>query len=128
MNHPVLAKVSALYPKLGNEIASLMPAGWETAWVQVEADDQSASMGVNGFCVTQTDTKPQYVRIPHSIFKIFEDMRKVTKESGHPPFTTVTFILHSDGKFNGEYGYDPVPIEGEYERRLAWEKKWLGGA
>ncbi len=40
---------------------------------------------------------------------------------------TIVYDRRADGTphFNAEAGYEPIPLEEEYERRVAWETKIL---
>ena len=56
---------------------------------------------------------------------MFEQLHGLGTQGSKSVWTNLTFTLERGGKFDVEFGYEPVPIEGEYERRLAWIAKHL---
>ncbi len=118
-----LEQIYASYQHMGNEIAHALPADWQRAWVLVEHDDYSCSVACF-YSSLDTSIEPGYIVMPDSVFKAFSQLRQICRETTNDAWSTATFILERE-KFRIEYGYDPVPIEGELERRRAWKKKYL---
>jgi len=69
--------------------------------------------------------KTTYFGIPAADFAYFNALNRESL----PPWTTMTIVYdrRADGTphFNAEAGYEPIPLEEEYERRVAWETKIL---
>ena len=119
----VLKDLAHLYEEAGNQIAVALPAGWKTAWVQVEMEEDNGSVAC--FYVTSApSSKPAYCPTPMELYDIFKEMRQVAAANDEA-WTTATFILRSDGTFDIEYGYDPAPLDEISDRRKAWKEKYL---
>ena len=114
--------LATLYQHIGHEISKTLPDDWQTAWVQVEMEEKSWSVDCF-YSVVDSSVEPCYTELPNSVNTAFRRLRQVASTTGE--WTTATFILKRDGAFTIEYGYDPVPIEQIYERRLAWKQKYL---
>jgi hypothetical protein len=119
-----LEETGKLYATIGNEVAAALPPAWEKAWLQVEIIPESTAVGA--YYIGGTTKTPAGVKMPRTLFRIFEQLHRLAKQyDSNNVWTNLTFTLDRSGKFDVEYGYDPVPIEGEYERRLAWMAKHL---
>ena len=112
-----------LFTAIGNEVASALPPGWEKVWLQVEIIPESTAIGA--FFIGGTTTRPTYIKMPRRLFRMFEQLHGLGTQGSKSVWTNLTFTLERGGKFDVEFGYEPVPIEGEYERRLAWIAKHL---
>ncbi len=118
-----LEQIAESYQHIGNEIAHALPADWQRAWVQVEHDDYSCSVACF-YSGLDTSIEPRFIDISDRLFEAFRQLRQECRETTNDAWSTATVILEPE-KFRIEYGYDPVPIEREVERRRAWKKKYL---
>ena len=118
-----LEQIAESYRHISDEITHALPADWQRAWVQVEHDDYSCSVACF-YSGLDTSIEPSYIVMPHSVFSAFGRLRQICRETTNATWSMATFILERE-KFRIEYGYDPVPIEEEFERRRAWKKKYL---
>jgi hypothetical protein len=119
----MLDKISALYPAIGNATAAALPTGWQKVWVYVEILPGRTSVAT--FYTKEDPAKLEYMRLPRQVFRLFEQLHQVSQADPQTAWTNVTFIMTNTGKFNVEYGYEPVPVESEVERRRTWERKYL---
>jgi Protein of unknown function, DUF600 len=120
MESSALDELGKLYERAGKQVAGILPRGWQTAWCQVEMEEDHGS--VNCFYVGADAPKPAYVRAPPELFNTF---KAIWDGSPEPTWTTATFILHVGGKFDIDYGYDDISLDEVVERRAAWKRKYL---
>ncbi len=118
-----LEQIAESYRRISDEITHALPADWQRAWVQVEHDDYSCSVACFASGL-DTSIEPRFIDMPNSLFKAFRQLRQECRETTNGAWSTATVILEPE-KFRIEFGYDPVPIEGELERRRTWKKKYL---
>ncbi|MGP6159322.1 MAG: immunity protein YezG family protein [Vulcanimicrobiaceae bacterium] len=119
------AEFGKIYSKLGNDVAAALPQGWHKAWVQAEMDTDNGMVAC--YYATAAQPKPQQLDdMPLSIYKDFRALQDAARRfEPANVWTTATFILGSDRKFKVELGYEPIPIEDQYERRIEWENKYF---
>jgi hypothetical protein len=122
----MLDKISAFYPAIGNAIAAGLPTGWQKVWVYVEILPGRTS--VAAYYTKEDPAKLEYIRLPRQVFRLFEQLHQGSRADPQTAWTNVTFIMMNTGKFSVEYGYEPVPVEGEVERRRTWERKYLASS
>ena len=119
----VLDAYPAIYQEVATELSRVLPAGWQTAWVQVEMEDGNGSIAC--FAAVPGAPKPMHVKLPVRVFDLFAKMREIARGSDPAgAWTNATFVLKNAGAFTVDYGYEPVPIEDQYARRIAWKKKY----
>lgn len=125
-DHPdrhLLDQYSAVYPDIAAGLTPALPPDWRGVWVQVEMTPDNGSIAC--FLISDTAAKPVHVKLPMRVFDCFARMQRIALEIDRKHMgTTATFILRSDGTFNIDYGYDPIPIEGIVDRRIAWKKRY----
>ena len=100
-----------------------VPADWRDVWLHVECEGSRTS--VARFIPSDSRPKNAYLDIPTSDFGCFTALNEATD----PRWTAMTLVYHhGDGdttNFKAEASYDPVPVEDQYKRRLAWKAKYL---
>ncbi len=96
---------------------------WVDIWIQVECEGSGTS--VARFVKSGKIPQPTYVGIAFPDFAPFIALNR----DSNPRWTTMTLLYTRNNNgathFKAEAGYEPVPIENEYERRLAWKAKYL---
>ena len=113
----------AIYQEVATELDRALPAGWQSAWVQVEMEDGNGSIAC--FAKVPTGPKAMHVKLPVRVFDLFAKMREIARTAADAgAWTNATFMLLHDGTFKVDYGYEPMPIEEQYDRRIAWKKKY----
>ena len=116
----VLERHSAELQRIGDAVVRALPKGWERAWLQVEAEPSAVSVAC--FYTGAGASKPTHAALPDKISMLFHDLHRA---AGADAWSQLTFAVDRSGKFNADFGYEPVPTEGMYERRLAWKDKVL---
>jgi hypothetical protein len=119
------AEFGEIYKKLGNHVAGALPARWQKAWVQAEIDSDNGMVAC--YYTTAGEATPEQLdELPFTVYKDFRDLQDAARRfDPKHVWTTATFTLQHDGTFKIDLGYEPIPIEAQYERRLDWEKKHL---
>ena len=124
MEGKLLEIQSGAFAEIGNAVAAELPKGWSKVWLQVEMAPSSGS--VAAFYVAPDTPKPSYVDLSFNIYTLFAKFYAATRNADPSgAWSTMTYILESDGKLHVDYGYEPVSPAGRFERRLAWEAKYL---
>ena len=118
-----LERYAAIYPRIGAELQRALPPGWSTAWACAEIDDLSSAMFVY---YLDAAGAVGWIVPPLRLLEHCAALRDAAR-SAEPsqPWTTATFVLRSDGTFTVDYGYEPVPIADEVERRARWKAQYL---
>jgi len=102
-----------------------VPHDWRDIWLQVECEGSGTS--VARFVSTTSNAKPTFLEVPFSDFAPFVALNR----ESDPQWTAMTLLYHRGHDdavgFKAEVGYEPVPVENEYERRQAWKAKYLQG-
>lgn len=119
------AEFGKIYKKLGSDVAAALPRDWQKAWVQAEMDVDNGMVA----CYYTTPAQPSPEQMDDPPLAVYKDFRALQDAARRLDpanvWTTATFVLGSDGKFTIDLGYEPIPIEAQYERRLEWEKKYF---
>lgn len=116
-----------LYEEAATLINRTIPEPWETAWLQVEIHGDESGGGGAGFYNTKNSPDVvRYFEFGPDYYAIWFDIWKFFREHGKQPWSTATFTLRHNGKFDIQFGYQDLLAENEYDRRLTWEKTHLG--
>ena len=117
-------KITKLYRHAGKLIAKIAPKDWQTAWTLVEMEDITGSV-ICFYRSIDDAIQPPLGQLPLDLYNDFRNIWRVTRQANPPNmWSSVTFILQRNGTFTIEYGYEPVPIEDEFERLEAWKQKY----
>lgn len=118
-------QIEAFYPIIGQQAYDAAPIEFKKLWISMEMIDDVSSIGM--YCETETGDFHCFYNGLADLTATFYAMRRTFVATGHPPFSSATFILTSTGKFSIDYGYEDVSDFGlGYERQIAWIKQYLG--
>ncbi len=116
--------LAKLYRQTRTAISKTLPDDWQTAWVLVEMEEGTGSL----ICYYRSEDgsiKPLMSGVSLDAYSAFRRVRhEMSQASTTPQWSSATYILQRNGAFSIEYGYEPVPIEDEEERRQAWKQKY----
>ena len=113
--------LTKLYRQIRIAISKTLPDDWQTAWVLVEMEQGTGSL----ICYYRSEDgsiKPLMSGVSLDAYSAFRRIRHEMHQT--PQWSSATYILQRNGVFTIEYGYAPVPIENEEERRQAWKQKY----
>lgn len=132
-------KLNEIYIKIANTIDETIPEKWDKVFMygEILEDVQKAF-----FYYYPTGSKePVYSHDIPEIFDISEDeydelllqlidniteLQNELKNNGQEPWTNLTFILESNGKFKFEYDYTDLLEVDDIAHHAVWEYKYLG--
>ena len=118
-------RIESLYSEIADALHENINSGFDTAWINVE---MQKDVGLLGVYFKTPDAQCFTIRPSVSLFKLFNALWHEFIAAGQPAWSTATFTIHSDGKFNLDFGYDNVS-DGRttsLDRVKAWMKKHLG--
>jgi hypothetical protein len=108
------------YQEIADRLVPLLPPEWSEARVLAEMRPDNGM--VVGFARVRGSADPQWLDLRTPIYDAFRTMYDAAIGSGDKAqrWTSATLELQSDGSFNVTYGYDPVPVEDQYDRVDEW--------
>jgi len=115
--------VPKTYKRIARELRRALPRGWAKTWAWSEMSERDGSVVVYYVDAAQ---KVGWIMPPLALYDRFRELNNAARRAD-PRFvwTSATFALDADGGFVVDYGYEPIPIEDEDERRIAWKEKYL---
>jgi hypothetical protein len=116
----MLESYAQSYGEIAARLVPELPAGWSEA--RVLAEMRADNGMVVGFARLPNAVEPLWLDLPNTVYDAFRAMHDAAVRSGDPAqrWTSATLRLQRDGTFNVQYGYDPVPIEDQFERVDDW--------
>ncbi len=131
-------KCEILYSEIGNKLNEIIPAKWDKILLYVEVEPGVVSYyycfyeANNGNLVQFDDLVKKYgvdageLRLKElELTKVIKQLNNEFANNNQERWTTMTFILNSDGEFNIDYGYEDLYETDEVTRRKQWEDKYL---
>jgi hypothetical protein len=119
----LLASYAKVYKKIGATLQRELPAGWMKAWAYCEMDSHDGLVVVY---YLDAERNVAWIRPPLPLYECYRELNDAAREGGEAQvWTTATFALEANGKFNVDFGYGAVPIEEEQARRTAWKLRYL---
>jgi len=119
----LLERYAALYEKIARELQRALPAGWTKAWAWSEMSERDGSVVVYYLDAAQT---VGWIEPPLALYDRFRELNNAARRTDPAlVWTSATFTLDVQGAFNVDFGYDPIPIDEEDDRRAAWKIKYL---
>lgn len=121
-----------MLPEIVSVLERTLPADWDTVVFYAEYSDDAFSIEY----FVKTPQQADFVKcfsIPGvertALLNDFIEIDKVIspeREALDPSkrWSTMTLVLHADGKFRVDYGYDDSD-ESPYLKKQAWKKKYL---
>ncbi len=117
--------LAIFYRQIRTAISKTLPDDWQRVWVLVEMEVDTGSL-VCYYRGEDGSIKPLMSGVSLEVYSAFRRVRQEMSQASTPPlWSSLTYILQRNGTFSIDYGYDPVPIEDEEERRHMWEQKYL---
>jgi len=127
----------SIYQEIATTINDLIPEKWSKVFLYVEGwEDFSTEYFYyypeDGGAPLLSYNIPDQFGLDNEEFEDRESelaelvlsLQDVFKEQGQEPWTNLTFILNSDGKFNVEYGYEDLREVNMVEQRDSWKAKY----
>lgn len=128
-----------LYEKIANKANEMIPEEWEKLSMYAEVSEGASE--VYFYYYPKRKNTPIYSLDIVDIFEIsedefdemsmelndyFEELREEFKRNKQEPWTSLTLMLESNGKFNIDYDYTDLSESDSYEQHIIWRYKYLG--
>lgn len=118
-------EIEALYPEIGQEMFSALPANFKQAWATAELLDDVS--GTEIFYQSQQNEHFHIYDGLDDLDDLIFNLREQFKSSNKEPWSTITVWLNEEGNFSIDFGYEDVSDLGEAgARREEWIKKTMG--
>jgi len=128
-----------VYEKIANRVNEMIPEEWEKVALYAEVSEYASSVYFY-YYPTVKDTpiysldivdifeidEDEFDKMNMELFEYFEELREEFKRNEQEPWTNLTLMLESDGKFNIEYDYTDLSEADDYEQQIIWEYLHLG--
>ncbi|MGL5084878.1 MAG: immunity protein YezG family protein [Clostridium sp.] len=131
-------KSEGLYQELAIKLNDGIPVDWDKIIVFCEVERGWTSL----YCIFYESytkemkemfslpreygiNRKDYISWEMEIEEIIKEINKAFIEEGEACWTSITFILTSDGKFKADFGYEDVYSSSVSERRAIWAKKYI---
>ena len=128
--------METIYQKIADQIQKMIPEKWSSAYLYAEKwadydtvyfyyypeNDIKALLHyeiTERFQVDSTEFDQLEDDLRDTVLQIYEKQMSQEEE----PWTSMTFILKSTGKFRIEYGYQDLSLLGPVEKRRLWKEK-----
>jgi hypothetical protein len=119
----LLERYAALYEEIASELQHALEPGWTKTWAWSEMSERDGSVVVYYLDGAQTI---RWITPPLTLYERFRQLNNAARNADpNAVWTSVTFTLDANGAFEVDFGYDPIPIENEAERRTAWKARYL---
>ncbi len=131
MGDPLLAGGTQAFQHIVVTVAEILPDDWHTVWLYAEVMEGTGLIRCFVDTADPADgPMPRQVRFePVRMFEVMESFRDVwylaREQDPDRAWTTATLTMRHDGQFRVEYGYEPIPFEGESARLETWAQTYL---
>lgn len=128
----------SLFQKIGNCLNAIIPTKWKKIFYNIELypdvvsyhycfyDANIGKLVQHGNIEKEYGGNRNQRRImERELINLIKKLNDEYAKNNQERWTTMTFILQNDGKFNIDYGYEDLYATSEMDRRELWEKKYL---
>ena len=130
-------KINELYSKIANNINAMIPIKWYKVLYYFEVSgcilyyayfyENGKNEPIQLFTIRDKydiDSN-KFLKLRNEITNCAKILNNEFAKANQERWTTLTFTLWSDGKFNVDYGYENLSDTSLMERREIWENKYL---
>jgi hypothetical protein len=123
----MLEEYAESYQRIADALTAGLPKGWTEVFVLAEMRTDEGM--VSGFARTKAPD-PEWFEVPVPAYDAFRAMYLAARDSGDPKalWTSATLHVKNDGTFVVDYGYDPVPVEDQFDRIETWAQSRGAGS
>lgn len=131
-------KLGSIYNKIAQTVIETIPEEWSEVFIygEITEDVRTAFFyyyPVNSRSPVHSHNIPDLFGIEKEDYKLLwrlllDDLSKLwyeIKNNGQEPWTNLTMIFDSEGKFKIDYDYEDLSDADDYERRIIWKHKYL---
>lgn len=128
-----------IYEKIANKVNEIIPEEWDKLYMYAEVSEGASE--VFFYYYPKGKNTPIYNLDIGDVFEIdedefdemsmelndyFERLREEFKKNKQEPWTNLTLVLESTGKFNIDYDYTDLSEADSYVQHIIWRYKHLG--
>lgn len=131
-------KIESLYSQIAEKAIAIIPTKWSKLLLYAEIlpgvvtefhyfieEDSSKAIQFGDIPNIFGVERSEYNYKNLELTKLIRQMNKAFSHSNQEKWTTMTFLLKSDGWFNINFGYENLEETDVIYRRKEWEKKYL---
>lgn len=132
-------KMENLYQEIANTVNEMIPEDWERVLIYAEvwegyetvyfyyypANSEKPIYSLDIPKIFDVD-KLKHDELEDQLYHYFEELWREYKIQGQEPWTSVTFILESTGKFKMDYTCEDLSQMDPVEQHKKWKEKYLG--
>jgi uncharacterized protein (TIGR01741 family) len=132
-------KLNEIYGEVANTLNIIIPEKWDKVLLYGEINEDTRTAFFNYYPVGKKESiyshdipqifnisKLEYRKQLRKLLDVLEELWHEFKNNEQEPWTNLTFILESNGKFNIEYDYTDLSNVNDVERHAIWDYKYLG--
>jgi uncharacterized protein (TIGR01741 family) len=131
-------KLNKIYEKIADNLNQSIPEEWDKVYMYGEVNEHMQNAFF--YYYPANSDKPIYnLDIPelfdvtedeidnlrYELLEILEELWNEFKNNGHEPWTNLTFILESNGRFKIDYDYTDLSEADPREQHWIWKYKYL---
>jgi uncharacterized protein (TIGR01741 family) len=132
-------KLNEIYGKIAETLNETIPEEWDKVFMYGEINEDAQKTFFNYYPVGSKESiysfdipdlfdisEDENDNLRYKLLNILEELWQEFKNNGQEPWTNLTFILESTGKFKIDYDYTDLSEESPSERHLIWDYTYLG--
>lgn len=132
-------RLNEIYVKIAETINETIPEEWDKVYVYGEILEDVQRAYFNYYPTGSNESvyshsipqlfeisQDEYKKLWYELVKNLSELWQVFKNNGQEPWTNLTFILESTGKFKIDYDYTDLSEASPSKRHLIWDYKYLG--
>lgn len=132
-------RLNEIYGKIANTLNETIPENWDKVYVYGEILEDVQKGFFNYYPISSKESvyshnipdlfdidEDEYDELWYQLLDNLTELWNEFKNNGQEPWTNLTFILESTGKFKIDYDYTDLSDADDSERHLIWDYKYLG--
>lgn len=131
-------RLNEIYGKIANTLNETIPEEWDKVLLYGEINEDIRTAYFNYYPVGSNESvyshdipnlfnipKDEYKKLLRQLLDNLEELWQEYKNNEQEPWTNLTFILESTGKFKIDYDYTDLSEASPAENHLIWDYKYL---
>ncbi|MFC7393462.1 antitoxin YezG family protein [Scopulibacillus cellulosilyticus] len=100
--------------------------GSQTSYFYYYPDDSNEPVYCHDIPELFQVNEEQYKKLWHQLLDYLQQLYKEFKNNDQEPWTNLTMLFNSSGKFKIDYNYDDMTNADSHERKVIWKYNYLG--
>jgi uncharacterized protein (TIGR01741 family) len=132
-------KLNELYGKIAENLNKTIPENWDKVIMYGEVSEGASEVFFNYYPVGSKESvyshnipdlfnvsEDEYRELLLQLINNLEELQDIFIQNGQEPWTNLTFILESNGKFKIDYDYTDLSEASPRKQHWIWNYKYLG--